>query len=473
MPTTPFLRGPRSSLAAVFVPVLALAAPAISTVVLAAPAPHPCDEHTAQASGANSRQQSSQHSVRHETIRSTTPGTFTATAMAVIDDVPAPDGTTSPMRIEVRVENGKVSAEVDGAAVSADRIVVEEGRVVILGQDGKPLRELPMMKVEPSGAIELVFETVDAIRRRVGDIATWSFDAADGDALQAVVRARALDEAARAGAYARRFFGDLELDIVVDAPTNTSSIGLRPAPKSMIGVSLAEPEPSLLHHLKLAPGEVTMLTAIVPDLPAAKAGLEPFDIVVAVDGRSPSGPEQIRSALADREPGDVVRFSVLRAGERREVDVTLVAFDPAKHGAMPVGERWVIGRSADGAPVLGPEPSAPAGSGAQRGVASPSARVRGEFLPRVLEVAPLPGGGERFLYQIDRGAGAGPGTGPATGTGAGPGADGGERSPARRPGGPPAQSGDDATAEARLERLEARLDELTRALERLVEKMGR
>lgn len=446
-----------------------IASTLLPTVVLAAPAPLPCDEHASPQKGR--------------------PATFTATAMAVIGDVPTPDGSRRPMRIEVRVENGKVSAEIDGAKVAADRIVLEEGRVVILGDDGAPIRELPMVTVEPSGAIRMVLESVEALRRHVGDLATWSIDVADGEALPAAIRAQALHEAARAGAYARRFFGDqIEVDVVDivrgdDGASERSAMAVVEAPRTMVGVTLAAPDESLLRHLDLQPGHATMLTGIVDGLPAAEAGLEPFDIVVAIDGRSPSGPQALREALAKGDPGDVVRLTVLRAGERLDVDVTLAPFDPSRRSA-PFTTAWArpsvgemtpgFGLARPGAPGSITGPGTPSVGSPGRPSGGPAGGPVGGALPGRFQVAPMPGGGERFLYQIDVSGGSvrvGP-------DGSGQPADGGDSSRAQGRAGSsgassigPSSTGPSST-DARLKQVEARLDELTRSLERLLEKLG-
>lgn len=56
--------------------------------------------------------------------------------------------------------------------------------------------------------------------------------------------------------------------------------------------------------------------------PAATAGLLVGDIIVEAAGTEVTGPESLRTALADR-PGETIKLGILRAGARQEVDVTL------------------------------------------------------------------------------------------------------------------------------------------------------
>lgn len=102
-----------------------------------------------------------------------------------------------------------------------------------------------------------------------------------------------------------------------------------PTARPMLGVTLEETGEPLLKHLRLEPGRSTLLTSIMPDSPAAKAGLETFDVVTAIGDRDDASPDAIREFLAGAKVGDEVRLAIIRAGERREVKVTLAAMSDA------------------------------------------------------------------------------------------------------------------------------------------------
>jgi S1-C subfamily serine protease len=55
--------------------------------------------------------------------------------------------------------------------------------------------------------------------------------------------------------------------------------------------------------------------------PADRAGLQPGDIVVAVDGRAVLEATQFRNELAAAKVGSDLRLTVLRNGRRTEVTV--------------------------------------------------------------------------------------------------------------------------------------------------------
>ena len=75
------------------------------------------------------------------------------------------------------------------------------------------------------------------------------------------------------------------------------------------------------------------INAVEEGSPAARAGLRPGDVVVALEGRSIESSTALITELAQRKPGDRVRLTVVRGGERREVAVELGEFERARQQA--------------------------------------------------------------------------------------------------------------------------------------------
>lgn len=65
-----------------------------------------------------------------------------------------------------------------------------------------------------------------------------------------------------------------------------------------------------------------VLTGVVPDGPADRAGLSRGDLVLTVDGVTVSSLAELYRVLWRRGPGDVVSFRILRDGALRVVEVT-------------------------------------------------------------------------------------------------------------------------------------------------------
>jgi serine protease Do len=64
--------------------------------------------------------------------------------------------------------------------------------------------------------------------------------------------------------------------------------------------------------------------AVMPDTPAAKAGLKDGDIITAVGGTKLDSNTSLRGALMQHKPGDTVTLDVLRDGKSLTLDVTLI-----------------------------------------------------------------------------------------------------------------------------------------------------
>jgi serine protease Do len=86
------------------------------------------------------------------------------------------------------------------------------------------------------------------------------------------------------------------------------------------------------------------------DSPARRAGLEPGDVIVAVEGQPVQSVPQLQQRVGFKKPGDVVRVTFVRSkGQQQTVTVRLVA--------APSGEDEVASRTSprrDAAPAEGP-----------------------------------------------------------------------------------------------------------------------
>lgn len=90
------------------------------------------------------------------------------------------------------------------------------------------------------------------------------------------------------------------------------------------------------------PTELTNEVAVTtPESPAERAGLEPADRVVAVDGAPTDDFDDVRDAIAPRL-GDTVVLTVERAGERRDVEVVLDVPHPEEREAGFLGVAPVL-----------------------------------------------------------------------------------------------------------------------------------
>lgn len=77
----------------------------------------------------------------------------------------------------------------------------------------------------------------------------------------------------------------------------------------------------MLDHIE--DGDGCMLADILPDGPAAKAGLKPEDVIVGFNGRKIADARALLAAVAGQKPGDLVKLQVRRAGKLLDIQVTL------------------------------------------------------------------------------------------------------------------------------------------------------
>ena len=80
--------------------------------------------------------------------------------------------------------------------------------------------------------------------------------------------------------------------------------------------------PELAQDLGLARQDGVMVKRVLADSPAERAGLRPFDIVLAIDGEAVLTAHRLLQRIARMRPGDTVTLSVLRG--RQTIDLPLV-----------------------------------------------------------------------------------------------------------------------------------------------------
>ena len=90
-----------------------------------------------------------------------------------------------------------------------------------------------------------------------------------------------------------------------------------------VGVSYQMLTPQLASYYKISQKQGAYVTNVVAGTPAAKAGLQAEDIIVAVEDKKLDDAYSLFTALLRYKPGDTVRMKILRGGKDMTVSVTL------------------------------------------------------------------------------------------------------------------------------------------------------
>lgn len=127
------------------------------------------------------------------------------------------------------------------------------------------------------------------------------------------------------------------------APAQPPQAMKAPTPASAhLGVAVRPVPPVLAAQL---PGDVPrgqglVITAVEPDSPAARAGLQNYDILLSYDDQRLYSPDQLVALVSADRPGRKVHLKVLRGGRLQEIDVALGAGAPRQMPAPRPMAPW-------------------------------------------------------------------------------------------------------------------------------------
>jgi len=99
--------------------------------------------------------------------------------------------------------------------------------------------------------------------------------------------------------------------------------------RGWLGVSIQNLTPQLKDYYKVQDPQGVLVTDVYSGNPAAKGGIQPGDIITAVDGKAVSSARDLSRTIAGSPVGKDVSISLLRDGKQMTVPVTLAKRDGA------------------------------------------------------------------------------------------------------------------------------------------------
>ena len=93
--------------------------------------------------------------------------------------------------------------------------------------------------------------------------------------------------------------------------------------RGQLGVLVQDVDPEMAKALGLNTGGGALVGDVVPNGPAAKAGIERGDVILEFNGQPIRGRQDLSVRASQTAPGTTVHLKVARNGQTRDVDVTL------------------------------------------------------------------------------------------------------------------------------------------------------
>ena len=106
-----------------------------------------------------------------------------------------------------------------------------------------------------------------------------------------------------------------------------------------LGVRLQRLTPLLAKAMKINVASGALVAEVVPDSPAAKAGIKVGDVITKMDGEAVTGANDLQIRIGEKAPGVAVRLTLLRNGNEENLTATLGAPRPESAEATEGGER--------------------------------------------------------------------------------------------------------------------------------------
>lgn len=95
--------------------------------------------------------------------------------------------------------------------------------------------------------------------------------------------------------------------------------------RGFLGISTQDLNPALVEAFALEQNKGAVITSVIEDSPAGKAGLQPGDILVKINDRDVKNASDVRNRFGLLVIGEQVVFEILRGGQKKIIKTTVTA----------------------------------------------------------------------------------------------------------------------------------------------------
>jgi serine protease Do len=127
----------------------------------------------------------------------------------------------------------------------------------------------------------------------------------------------------RTGGYMGVSFA-IPIEVALDVSRQLQQTGK--VTRGRLGVQIQALTPELAKSFKLGDTKGVLVASVEPGAPAAKAGLEAGDVIVAFEGKPVQSANELPRLVAATKPGTTITLDIVRNGSRRQLKATLAEF---------------------------------------------------------------------------------------------------------------------------------------------------